>query len=148
MLIDRLNEDMKSSMKERDTLKTQVLRMVLSDCKYARVEKRADLTDEEVLQVLKRAIKSREDSETQYRQANRPDLADKESAEIAVVRAYLPEPLPQAELEAIVDEAIRETGASSVKDMGRVMKSVLSVHAARVDGKALQALVSSRLNPA
>ena len=147
MLLDQLSAEMKEAMKSRDNLKTQVLRMVLSDCKYLRVEKMKDLEDADVLQVIRRGIKSREDSENQFRAASRADLADKEAAEVAILRVYLPAQIGGAELEAIVDQAIRETGASSVKDMGKVMKSVMASHGARIDGKEVQKLVTARLNP-
>jgi uncharacterized protein YqeY len=145
MLLDRLTSDMKEAMKARDALKTQVLRMILSDCKYAKVEKMRDLEDADVIQVLKKGIKSREDSATQFRDAGRTDLSDKEAAEAALLKAYLPSQISGAELEAIVDAAIKETGATSMKDMGRVMKAVLSGHGGNVDGKDVQKIVSARL---
>jgi uncharacterized protein len=147
MLLDQLATDMKEAMKSANPLKVSVLRMVLSDCKYARVEKMRDLEDVEVMQVLRKAIKSREDSESQFRAAGRADLADKEAAESAILREYLPAPLSSAELEAIVDEAIRETGAVTVKDTGKVMKAVMAAHGARVDGKQVQKILQSRFNP-
>lgn len=147
MLLDQLTTDMKNAMKSAQALKVSVLRMVLSDCKYARVEKMRDLEEAEVMQVLKKGIKSREDSESQYRAAGRMDLAEKEAAESAILREYLPPPLSGAELESIVDEAIRETGAVSVKDTGKVMKTLMAAHGARVDGKEVQKLLQARLNP-
>ena len=147
MLLDQLTADMKNAMKSGQALKVSVLRMVLSDCKYARVEKMRDLEDLEILQVLRKGIKSREDSESQYRAAGRIDLAEKEAAESAILREYLPPPLSGEELESIVDEAIRETGAASVKDTGRVMKAIMAAHGARVDGKEVQKLLQARLNP-
>lgn len=147
MLLDQLATDMKNAMKSAQALKVSVLRMVLSDCKYARVEKMRDLEEAEVMQVLKKGIKSREDSESQYRAAGRMDLAEKEAAESAILREYLPPPLSGAELESIVDEAIRETGAVSVKDTGKVMKTLMAAHGARVDGKEVQKLLQARLNP-
>jgi len=146
MLLDQLNEDMKAAMKARDDLKLQVLRMVLSDCKYAKVEKMRDLEEGDVIQVIRRGIKSREDSESQFRAAGRADLADKEGAEAAILKRYLPAGLSSADLEAAVDKAIRETGAASMKDMGKVMKAVLSAHGSKVDGKDVQRIVQARLN--
>jgi uncharacterized protein len=145
MLIERLNADMKEAMKARDSLRTQVLRMVLSDCKYARVEKMRELEDADVIQVIRKGIKSREDSESQYRAAGRLDLAEKEAQEAALLKVYLPAGMSQAELADAVDQAIRETGASTIKDMGKVMKSVMAAHGSRVDGKEVQKLVQSRL---
>jgi uncharacterized protein len=147
MLLDQLATDMKNAMKSAQPLKVSVLRMVLSDCKYARVEKMRDLEDLEVMQVIRRGIKSREDSESQYRAAGRADLAEKEAAESAILREYLPEPLSSEELEAIVTEAIRDTGAVTVKDTGKVMKAVMAAHGARVDGKQIQKILVGRLSP-
>ena len=145
MLIERLNADMKESMKSREPLRTQVLRMILSDCKYARVEKMRDLEDADVIQVIRKGIKSREDSESQYRAAGRLDLAEKEAAEVAILKVYLPAGMPPAELAEAVDQAIKETGASTMKDMGKVMKAVMAAHGSRVDGKDVQKLVQARL---
>ena len=144
-LLEKLNDDMKNSMRERTALRTSVLRMILSDCKYAKVEKMRELTDDEIVAVIKKGIKSREDSESQYRNANRADLADKEAAEVAILKVYVPEVIGGAELEAIVVKAIADTGATSVKDMGKVMKAVLAAHGARVDGREVQKLVAARL---
>lgn len=146
MLLDRLTEDMRAAMKARDDLRTQVLRMILSDCKYARVEKMRDLEEADVVQVVRRGIKSREDSEAQYRAGGRPDLADKEGREVEILKAYLPQGLTAEELAAIVDQAIQETGAAAIKDMGRVMKAVLGAHGARCDGREVQKLVTARLS--
>lgn len=145
MLLDRLTEDMKAAMKARDDLKTQVLRMIISDCKYAKVEKMRALEEADVVQVVRRGIKSREDSEAQFRAAGRIDLADKEAREVEILQAYLPRALTPGELAAIVDQAIADTGATSVRDMGRVMKAVLGAHGARCDGREVQKLVTARL---
>lgn len=144
-LLDKLTEDMKNAMREKDALKTSVLRMTMSECKYARVEKMRDLTDDEVIAVIKKGVKSREDSETQYRNANRPDLADKEAAEAVILKAYVPATIGGPELEAIVAEAITSTGAASPKDIGKVMKAVLGAHGARVDGKDVQKIAAQKL---
>jgi uncharacterized protein len=146
MLLDRLNDDMKTAMKARELLKIQVLRMILSDCKYARVEKRRDLEDGDVIQVIRKGIKSREDSVAQFRDAGRLDLAEKEQQEADILKVYLPAGLSDAELDAAVDQAIRDSGATSIKDMGRVMKAVLAAHGGRADGKEVQKRVQARLS--
>lgn len=148
MLLDQLTNDMKDAMRAKDALKLSVLRMILSDCKYVRVEKLRELEEADVVAVLKKGIKSREDSVQQFSAAGRADLAEKEAAEAAILKAYLPEPLGGAELEAIVDAAIQESGATSVKEMGKVMKIVLGAHGARVDGKDVQRIVTARLGTA
>jgi uncharacterized protein YqeY len=145
-LLDTLNADLKSAMLAREALKTSVLRMILSDCKYARVEKMRDLTDDEIIAVIKKGMKSREDSEAQYRAANRADLADKEAAEIEILKPYVPVTVGGAELEAIVVAAIAEVGATSPKDIGKVMKAVLAAHGARVDGKEVNKIAAAKLS--
>jgi uncharacterized protein YqeY len=144
-LLDKLNDDMKNAMRERDALKTSVLRMAISDCKYAKVEKMRELTDDEIVAVVRKGIKSREDSESQYRNAGRADLADKEAAEAVILRTYVPQTIGGAELEAIVAQAIADTGAASPKDIGKVMKAVLGAHGARVDGKDVQRIAAGKL---
>jgi uncharacterized protein YqeY len=145
MLIDRLTEDMKTAMKARESLRVQTLRFTLADLKNVRIEKGEDLTDEEVIQVLRRAVKRREESIEQYRGGGREDLAEKEAAEAEILRAYLPQMMDGAALAAAVDAAIAETGATSPKEMGKVMKHVMSAHAGKVDGKQVQAVVRERL---
>lgn len=145
MLIDRLNDDVKTAMKARETLRVAVLRLTLSELKNARITKQEDLTDEDVVQVLKREVKRREEAIDQYTKGGRPDLAEKEGKEAEILKAYLPEQLEGAALEAAVDAAIQEAGAQSMKEMGRVMKIVMAAHGGKVDGKTVQALVKARL---
>lgn len=145
MLLDRITADMKDAMRARDNLRTQVLRMIMADCRNAEVEKKRELTEEEMVAVLKRGIKSREDSESQYRNAGRADLADKEGAEVAILKTYLPQQITGPELEEIVAAAIQETGAASPKDIGKVMKAVLARCGAQVDGKEVNQIAGRKL---
>jgi uncharacterized protein YqeY len=145
MLLDRLNDDMKIAMKARESLRIAVLRLTLSEVKNARIEKREDLTDDDVIVVLRRAVKKREEAVEQYRLGNRPELAEKEAAEAEILKAYLPRSLEGEALREAVDAAIREANAVSVKDMGKVMKAVMAAHAGRVDGKTVQEMVKARL---
>ncbi len=145
MLLDTITADMKDAMRARDSLRTQVLRMIMSDCRNVEVDKRRELTEEDVLAVLKRGIKSREDSEDQYRNAGRADLADKEGAEVAILKTYLPRQISGPELEAIVAAAIQETGAAGPKDIGKVMKAVLAKCGAQVDGKEVNQVAGRKL---
>jgi hypothetical protein len=147
MLIERLNADMKEAMKAREALRVSVLRMTLSEVKNARIEKGkdAELSDDEVIQVLRRALKKREEAVEQYQAAQRLDLADKEASEGEILRAYLPQMLEGAALEAAVDAAIHEANAQSAKDLGKVMKLIMAAHGGRVDGKAAQNLAKTRL---
>jgi len=145
MLVDRLTEDMKTAMKARESLRVQTLRFTLADIKNVRIEKGEDLTDEEVVGVLRRAVKRREESIEQYRGGGGEDLAEKEAAEAEILRAYLPQLMDGEALAAAVDAAIAETGATSPKEMGKVMKHVMAAHAGKVDGKQVQAMVRERL---
>ncbi len=147
MLIDRLNEDLKAAMKARESLRLAVLRMTMSEIKNARIEKGKDatLTDDEVMQVLRRAVKKREEAAEAYRLGGRAELAGSEEKEAEILATYLPRMLEGEALEKVVDEAIAEAGAKSVKDMGKVMKLVMAAHGAEVDGKKVQQVVRVRL---
>ena len=145
MLIDRLNEDMKTAMKARDTLRVSVLRMTLAEVKNARIEKMRDLTDDDVMGVLRKAVKKREEAVEAYRGGNRPDLAETEAKEAEILGAYLPQLLSGDALLEVVRAAIQATGATSAKDMGKVMKAVMGEHGSRVDGKDVQAAVRTLL---
>jgi uncharacterized protein YqeY len=148
MLLDRLNDDLKIAMKAHDPLRVAVLRYTLSEIKNARIEKQADLTDDDVVTVLRRGVKKREEAIEQYRLGNRPELAEKEAAEAEILKAYLPQALEGDALREAVDAAILEANAKSPKDMGKVMKLVMAAHAGRVDGKAVQEMVKARLEAA
>ena len=134
-------------MKARDALKLSVLRMTLSEVKNARIEKGKDatLTDDEVVQVLRRAVKKREEAVEQYRPAGRADLADKEEQEAAILKAYLPQSLEGPALTQAVEAAIQETNAQSIKDLGKVMKAIMASHPGQVDGKTAQTAIRERL---
>jgi len=144
--IDRISEDLTAAMRSRDQLKLGALRMLKAALMNRQVERGRALDDAESLQVVASLIKQRRDSFEQFDKAGRKDLADKEQAEIAVLDAYLPPAMDAAELERLVDEAIRETGAASPKDMGKVMKkAMLKIAGAQVDGKAVSELVKRKL---
>jgi hypothetical protein len=145
MLIARLEEDVKTAMKARDTLRLSVLRMTLSEIKNARIEKMRDLTDEDVIQVLRKAVKKREEAVEAYRAGNREDLAETEAKEAEILAVYLPQMLSGAALLEIVKAAIEATGATSAKEMGKVMKVVMGEHGSRVDGKDVQAAAKTLL---
>ena len=147
MLLDRMNDDLKDAMRARDAFKISVLRMTLSEVKNARIDKGKDetLTDDEVVQVLRRAVKKREEAVEQYRPAGRTDLADKEEQEAAILKAYLPQSLEGAALAQAVDAAIKESNAQSIKDLGKVMKALMAAHPSQVDGKTAQTAIRERL---
>ena len=144
----RIEQDYVTAYKTRDNLRLSVLRLVKTAAKNMLVELRrpgGELSDAEWCAVLIKQAKQRQDSIEQFRAASRNDLADKEEAELRIVQEYLPAPLGPEELEAAISAAIAETGASSPRDMGKVMQKLTTEHAGRVDGKSLSALVRAKL---
>ncbi len=147
-LSQQINEDMKTAMRERNTLALNVIRMLKASVKNAAIEKGgagAELTDPEIVSVVRREVKKRQDSVEQYTSGGRAELAAQESAEIEILQGYLPAALSESELAAIIDTAISEIGATSRKDMGAVMKLVQERAAGRADGKQLSQAVMARL---
>ena len=141
----RIAEETKTTMRARDSRKLGVLRLVGSEIKRLEVDERRDLTDDDILAILVRMNKQRNDSEQQFRAAQRADLADQEAFEIEVIRAFMPALLSEAELAALVQAAIAESGASSGRDMGAVMNLLRLRVVGRTDMKALSALVKAQL---
>lgn len=144
----RLTEDMKAAMKAKDSVKLNVVRGLKSAIKYVAIEKagpNGELDDAEALAVIRREIKKRQDSIEQFQQAGRSELAETEQAELVVLETYLPAALSVEELNALIDEVIAETAASSKKDMGKVMKLLQERSEGRVDNKVLSAEVGKRL---
>jgi len=142
----RLKDDMKQAMRSGDKARLGVVRMALAAIQQREVDERAELDEAAVLGVIEKMVKQRRESVEQYRAGGRDDLADKEAAEIALLSGYLPEPLSESELAAMIDAAIAETGAASMKDMGRVMALLRDRAQGRADMAALSAQVKSRLN--
>jgi uncharacterized protein YqeY len=146
-LREQIISDMTASMKAQDAPRTSTLRMVKAAMMNRQIEKGGELDDDEMGKLLRSLVKQRRDSVEQYEKGGRQDLADKEKAEIAVIEAYLPQAASREEIEAAVAAAITETGASSMKDMGKVMKSVQAALAGKnVDGRTVSDLVKDRLN--
>ncbi len=144
-LKERITQDMKEAMKERDILKVSTLRLLLAEIKNKEIDKRGELTDEEILSLIQKAVKQREESIEQYRKGNRSDLVEKETKEIEILKSYLPEPLSEEELDRIIEETIKEVGAMGPKDMGKVMKAIMPKVKGRVDGKIVNERVSIKL---
>lgn len=145
MLRDQIKLDLTAAMKAQEVVRRDTLRMLQTAVKNAEVEKRGELTDEEFLTVVVKEAKRRREAITAYTEANRPELAEKETAELAVLQAYLPEELSQADLEKMIDDAIAEAGATEPKHMGAVMKIVTPKTKGRADGATVSALVKSKL---
>jgi uncharacterized protein len=144
-LAERISQDTKAAMKERDRGRVGALRMLNAALKNGEIEAGRPLTEEEEQVVLRRQLKQREESAEAFRKAGREERAASESAEAEIVREYLPEPLSAQELEQIVDEAMRETGATGMKDMGAVMGRATALAGGRAEGRELAALVRGRL---
>jgi hypothetical protein len=144
-LLTRIQEDIKQAMRSRDELRRDTLRMVASELKNVRIERGRDLEEADELAVLARCVKTRRESAQQYRQAARPELEEKELAEIGVIEGYLPEQLSAGDARAAVRAAIEEVEASSMKDMGAVMKALMAKHKGLIDGKTAQDLVKELL---
>jgi len=145
-VIDRLQNDLKDSMRRGDALATSTLRLLLSQMQYAKIQAGRPLTEAETIAVLERAVKTRREAIEQYERGGRPELAEKERAEIGVVERYLPPPLTPEETTAAVEALITELGAKDKKDLGRVMKEFQTRHRGRADGKTVSALIASRLS--
>ncbi|AGA58486.1 MAG: GatB/YqeY domain-containing protein [Thermobacillus sp.] len=145
-LAERLNEDLKLAMKSQDKFKLSVLRMVRAAIKNQEIERKRALDDSEVIDVLSREIKQRRDSLQDFETAGRTDLAEQASAEIEIISAYLPKPLTDEEVTALVQQTIQETGASSKADMGKVMAALMPKVKGRADGKLVNQIVSKHLS--
>ncbi len=145
-LTERINEDIKAAMRAGDHARLSALRMALATIRQREVDTREPLTDGDVLALLEKMIKQGRDAAEQFEQAGRADLAAKESGEVEVLESYLPEPLTEAEIDALVAAAIDETGAATVKDMGRVMAAIKAQAAGRVDMSAVSAKVRAALS--
>ena len=140
-----ISEATKSAMKERDKERVAVLRMVNAEIKRVEVDERRELEEADVLGILNKMVKQRRDSITQYTDGNRQDLADIEAAEIVVIETYLPTKLSDDELEEMIDEAIAQSGAENIRDMGKVMGMIKTKAAGRADMGAVGAMVKKRL---
>ncbi|HEY5654338.1 MAG TPA: GatB/YqeY domain-containing protein [Woeseiaceae bacterium] len=140
-----IQDDMKSAMKAGDKDRLKVVRLILSEIKQVEVDKRIEMDDPAVLAVLEKMVKQRRDSVSQFVAGGREDLAAIERAEIEVIEAYLPEPLDAAELEQIIADAIRDTGAESMRDMGKVMAAIKAKAQGRADIGAVSGIVKARL---
>ncbi len=145
MLKQRLQEDMKASMKAGDKRTLGVIRLMLAAVKQREVDERIELADEQVLAVLDKMLKQRRESIKQYEQAGRQELADQEAFEVGVIQTYLPAALSEAEIAALVSEAIAAAGASSIRDMGKVMGQLKPKLQGRADMAAVSALVKQQL---
>ena len=141
----QIRDDMKTAMKAGDKDRLGVVRMLLAAIKQVEVDQRIELTDADIVSVINKMVKQRRDSATQFSAGGRQDLVQRELAEIAVLDAYLPQPLSHSELDALVDQVVREAAATSLKEMGKVMALVKQRAQGRVDMAEVGARVKARL---
>ena len=146
MLKNRIQDDVKAAMKAKDKARLGTLRLITAAIKQREVDERTELDDDQVLAVLEKMIKQRRDSITQYESAGRQELADQENSEIAIIEAYMPEGLSDEEIAAMIDAAISESGAESMRDMGKVMGLVKPRMQGRADMSRVSALVKQKLS--
>ncbi len=144
-LIRRLEDELKEAMRERDADRRDALRLILNSLRSAEKELQRSLNDQEELQVLQRERKRRVEAEEAFRAAGREEQADAEDYELEVLEEFMPEPLSEDELEEIIDDAIAENGATSLRDLGRVMADVMPQVAGRADGSEVSQLVREKL---
>ena len=145
-LKDKIVSDMTTAMKAKDAERLSVLRMIKANLMNRQIEKGSELTDEETTKSLQTLVKQRRDSVEQYEKAGRDELAEKEKSEIAVLEDYLPQSATKEEIEKAIAEAVSETGASSIKEMGAVMKAAQAKLAGKsVDGKLVSETVKAKL---
>jgi uncharacterized protein len=146
-LKERLQEDMKTAMRAGDKERLGTIRLILSAIKQREVDERISLDDAQVIAALDKMGKQRRESITQFAAGGRADLVAKETAELATISAYLPTQLSEADLDALIDAAIAQSGASTIKDMGRVMGLIKNQAQGRADMAAVGARIKARLSP-
>ncbi len=144
-LTEKIRTELTAAMKARDAERLSTLRMLQSAFKYQQIESGHELSDEEAMIVIRKAVKQRLDSIEQYTKGNRPELADKERREMELLKTWLPPELTDEEIESGIREVIATTGAQSKKDMGKVMKEAAARYKGRVDGKKIQEIVGRLL---
>ena len=145
-MFEKITKDLTEAMKAKDTFRTSVLRMLKSALKNEEINKKSPLTDDEVLSIIKKQVKTRKDSMNEYISDNRMDLADSLQKEIDILNEYLPEELSDEELEKIVNETITKVNAESIKQMGLVIKTISSEYGARCDMAKVSKLVKEKLS--
>lgn len=144
-LKQQLTDAMKAAMKAKDSLRLTTVRSVLAAIKNREIDQRSELGDDDIIGVLSSLVKQRKESVQLYRDGDRVELAEKEETELAILQEFLPSPLTQEEIAALIEQAVTESGASEPKDMGKVMKIVSAQVRGRADGKLVSDMVKTRL---
>ena len=145
-MFEKIKSDMIKAMKEQDKFRLSVIRMIKASIDKERIDKKIEITDEVVIDVLAKELKTREESRLEFSKAGRTDLVEGLDKEIAIIKEYLPEPLTEEEVDKIIDEAFKETEASSIKDMGKVMKVVTPKVKGRCDMKEVSSKIKAKLS--
>lgn len=141
----QISEDMKSAMRAKETVRLGTIRLLQAAIKQREVDERVELTDADVISVIEKMLKQRRDSISAYEKANRDDLADVEKAEVAILQVYLPKQLTEEEVKALLESAVAQTGAASMKDMGKVMAVIKPLVAGKADMGKISGLIKERL---
>ena len=144
-LKEQIKSDIKDAMRAKDTVKRDTLRNIQASVKQIEVDERRDVTDADLETIMMKYLKQREDAKIQFADAGRNDLVEKEDAEIAIVKAYLPEPMDDTELESTLKDIIASVGAESMKDMGKVMGAAKNTIGSRADGGRINQMVKKLL---
>ena len=144
-LFDTIQSDMYAAMKSGDKHKTGTLRIALSTLKDKKIEKREDLTDVEAIKIIQNLVKQRKEAADIYKENGRIDLMENENAELEILNAYLPQMMSEDDLHALVKKVVKETGSSSLSDIGKVMPQVMKQSAGKADGKMAQSIVRDLL---
>ena len=145
-LSDKLTQDLRDAMKQRDQLRVSVIRMIRSQMKYSQIQQGTDFSSEHELMVLEKEAKKRKEAIKTYKQVGADDRIAQEEAELAIIQEYLPKALTEDELKEIVTRVITESGATTIKDIGKVMNPIMSEVRSRADGKTVQELVRGILD--
>ena len=145
-LKDRIVEDIKVALKDGEKIKLNTLRMLLAQIKQFEIDKKISAGDEDIINILLSNVKQRREAINQFEKGNRKDLVEKETQELAIIQAYLPEPMSDAEVEKIIDTAIQEVHATGIRDLGKVMKIVIPKTRGRVDSAKVSAMAKQKLN--
>lgn len=145
-MFEKIKNDMVKAMKEQDKFKLSVIRMIKGSIDKERIDKKIEITDEVVIDVLAKELKTREESKLEFSKAGRNDLVEGLDKEIAIIKEYLPEPLTDEEVDKIINDAFKETEASSIKDMGKVMKVVTPKVKGRCDMKEVSSKIKAKLS--
>ncbi len=146
-LEERLLDEMKETMKSGDKVRLSTIRMIRSAVKNKEIEVRNKLDDEAIMKVIQGMVRRGEESVIQFQAGGRADLVEKEKTEIEILKSFLPQAMAQEEIQKVIDQSIEETQASSMKDLGKVMKAVMPKLGGKVDGKLVNQLVKERLSP-